>query len=277
MHDIVTKIGDSLIQHGKYNDRIYLMKLSSCDFPGIIDRLNELAKTFNYSKIFAKIPTYAAEGFIKNGFIVEASVPQFYKDGNKAFFMAKFLTETRKQNDKSKEIKMVLEAAQRKSMERKVIKLNAGFTYKICGISDAPQMAEVYRRVFTTYPFPIYDPDYIVRTMKQNVIYFGICYEDKIIALSSTEMDVESGNAEMTDFAILPEYSGKGFSVFLLQQMESEVIKRQIKTAYSIARSLSFGMNITFARMDYSYSGTLVNNTNISGSFESMNIWYKFL
>ena len=36
-------------------------------------------------------------------------------------------------------------------------------------------------------------------------------------------------------------------------------------------------MNITFARQDYVLAGTLVNNTNISGSLESMNVWYKSL
>ena len=48
-----------------------------------------------------------------------------------------------------------------------------------------------------------------------------------------------------------------------------------IDTFYTIARSVSFGMNITFAKMDYKYTGTLKNNTNISGNIESMNVWYK--
>jgi len=36
-------------------------------------------------------------------------------------------------------------------------------------------------------------------------------------------------------------------------------------------------MNITFARNNYSFAGTLINNTNISGQIESMNVWYKAL
>ena len=34
-------------------------------------------------------------------------------------------------------------------------------------------------------------------------------------------------------------------------------------------------MNITFARQGYAFSGTLYNNTNISGNLESMNVWHK--
>jgi hypothetical protein len=36
-------------------------------------------------------------------------------------------------------------------------------------------------------------------------------------------------------------------------------------------------MNATFAKAGYSFGGTLINNTNISGDIESMNVWYKNL
>ena len=40
MNDKVEKIGSSLIQHGKFNDRIYLMKLNNADHPEILSRLD---------------------------------------------------------------------------------------------------------------------------------------------------------------------------------------------------------------------------------------------
>jgi putative beta-lysine N-acetyltransferase len=276
MHDIVTKIGNSVIQHGKYNDRIYLMKLSIADFPDIIYGLDKMAQDNGYSKIFAKVPQYAKDDFIKKGFIVEAHIPNFYYGKEEAFFMAKFFNEQRMYNEKSEDINKVLEEARKRAVESVITEPSAGFFYRICGAPDAPQMAEVYKRVFETYPFPIYDPEYIAGTMDKNVIYFGIWHQNKIVALSSSEMDIQSGNTEMTDFATLPEYRGQGLSAFLLQLMESEVRKRQIKTTYTIARATSYGMNISFSKMGYSYSGTLINNTNISGHFESMNVWYKF-
>jgi putative beta-lysine N-acetyltransferase len=98
-----------------------------------------------------------------------------------------------------------------------------------------------------------------------------------LIALSSAEMDLSGSNVEMTDFATLPGERGRGLARFLLQEMERAMRKRKMRTAYTIARAVSPGMNITFSRMGYRYSGTLVNNTHISGSIESMNIWYKSL
>jgi putative beta-lysine N-acetyltransferase len=79
----------------------------------------------------------------------------------------------------------------------------------------------------------------------------------------------------MTDFATNPEYSGNNLSLLLLRAMEEEMIIRKVKTVYTIARSYSKGMNITFAKQNYQYMGTLINNTNIAGNIENMNVWYK--
>jgi len=79
----------------------------------------------------------------------------------------------------------------------------------------------------------------------------------------------------MTDFATLTACRGHGLALYLLQQMEEEMKLRGMHIFYTIARAYSHGMNITFARNGYTYAGTLTNNTNISGSLESMNVWYK--
>lgn len=118
-------------------------------------------------------------------------------------------------------------------------------------------------------------PLYLLETMQSHVAYFGIEIDGKLVALSSAEMDLDGQNTEMTDFATLPEFLGNGFAVHLLAAMEPEVKKRGIKTAYTIARAASPGMNITFARLGYSFGGRLINNTQISGHIESMNVWHK--
>ncbi len=50
---------------------------------------------------------------------------------------------------------------------------------------------------------------------------------------------------------------------------------QDIKTLYTIARLNSPAMNKTFLRLNYTYSGTLIKNTNIAGKIESMNVYYK--
>lgn len=138
-------------------------------------------------------------------------------------------------------------------------------------------MQEVYKKVFQTYPFPIHDTSYLFKTMNNNVDYFCIENDKKIIALSSAEKDENNAYAEMTDFATLPDWRGHGFALILLNKMERSMKKQGITTTFTIARSASPGMNITFAKAGYDYAGRLKNNTNISGKIESMNIWYKKL
>lgn len=277
MNDKIVTIGSSILQYGKYNDRIYLLKLSTHDFPDILDQLDELALKEQYSKIIAKVPSFAKDGYAGYGYSTEAFIPRFYNGIENVYFMSKYFTRSRKQSHDPEKIMEILNAAAAKSVEERAVELPAGFYYKICDSSDIHQIAEVYRSVFETYPFPIHDPKYIRKTMNENFIYFSIRKNNKIVALASTEMDVDSQNVEMTDFAALPEYQGNGFGAYLLRKMENEMNKRNISTTYTIARALSCGINMIFAKMGYRYSGTLFNNTNISGSFESMNVWYKFL
>ncbi len=277
MNDIIINIGNSTLQHGKYNDRIYLMKLSRDDFPDIIDKLDTLAIEKGYSKIIAKVPEFARDEFAESGYAVEAFVPEFYDCNEDIYFMGKYFTGSRLYSREYDKFKEILKLAALKTTEERTAEHIHGFNCRICDKSDVNQIVEVYKTVFETYPFPIHEPEYIIKTMDENFIYFSIWRNNKIVALSSSEMDARSQNVEMTDFATLPEHRGNGFAVYLLQEMENEMRKRNMKIAYTIARSVSYGVNIIFARMGYRYSGTLLNNTNIAGNLESMNVWYKFL
>ena len=292
MNKIVNKIdsfdslGNSIIQHGKFNDRIYLMKLSKRDLPNIVEDLDKMALKEGYSKIVAKVPVFAKDEFIKNDYIIEAHIPKFYNGRESVYFMGKYFTESRMFDSRIEEINEVLETAtlyeKEKLYKNTEFNLPIGFNYTIYDKSRSHQIADVYKKVFDRYPFPINDPAFIVKTMDENFIYFGIQKEDDIVALSSTEMDIDSQNVEMTDFATLPKYQGKGFAHYLLYKMEDEMIKRNIKVAYTISRAMSYGANIIFAKMKYKFCGTLYNNTNISTentleNFESMNVWYKHL
>jgi hypothetical protein len=54
-NDIIETFEGSIIQHGSYNDRIYLIKLAP-EASSITPRnLIDLARNNNYSKIFAKV------------------------------------------------------------------------------------------------------------------------------------------------------------------------------------------------------------------------------
>jgi putative beta-lysine N-acetyltransferase len=276
MGDKIVKIGNCVVQHGKSSDRVYLMKLSASDFPSIIDELDELATKHGYSKIFAKVPQSDAAAFANSGYRTEAYVPKLYNGREDGRFMGKYFTQKRQAFSESA-VCEVLQTAYAKAGVDERIGLPTGLICRKTQIDDAQAMSEVYREVFATYPFPIYDPNYLVETMADQVVYFGVWRGERLIALSSAERDFSGGNVEMTDFATLPEFRGLGLAGFLLDHMDKAMAAAGFKTAYTIARAVSFGMNITFARRGYSFAGTLINNTNIAGGLECMNVWYKHL
>lgn len=277
-YDTCETIGHSQIQHGRHSNRVYLMKLDLQDLPDIVVKLDELARSNNYTKIFTKVPASAQDDFLALGYRQEASIPGFYLGKEDAVFLCKYLDPQRAFVENADQLKDILLLAQGKAPKRpRVFTIPDDLTLIRCQPLHADEMSRIYKAVFPSYPFPIHDPEYIRKTMAENVDYFGIVKGNELIALSSAEMDIAGSNVEMTDFATLPDYRGQGLARFLLQEMEKAMIDRSIQTAYTIARAASAGMNITFAQIDYQFSGLLINNTQISGKIESMNIWHKKL
>ena len=273
--DEIIHLGNSLVQHGPANNRVYLMKLDPEDLPGIAREMDELGRQNGYTKLFAKVPAQAAPHFSAQGFVDEARVPFMHKGESAGHFMCKYLDQGRAVPTNVDRISEVLDQADRKAktpakqtVNNDIIRLR---------LDNVDELAELYATVFETYPFPLHDPSYLRRSMLTDTAFFGIISDKKLVAAASTEMDMDWQCAEMTDFATVPEYRGQGAAGRLLAAMEQAAGAIPIDTVYTIARAESFGMNIVFSRAGYHFGGTLHNNTQIAGKLESMNIWYKRL
>ena len=276
--DTMIHMKGATIQHGPASDRVYLMKLATTDVPRIIRFMEDLAAGNGYSKLFAKVPGPAEGWFHASGFRIEARVPGMFRGEKDGCFMAKYPKQDRARIRDRKSVEDVLRTAEGQQVRKGAQTLPEGWRTKKMGPGDAEAMAETFRTVFETYPFPIHDPEYLRSTMASDVRYFGILDETgRLVALSSAEMDPSGSNAEMTDFATLEAFRGKGLAGLLLALMEKDMYRAGIRTAYTIARAHATGMNIVFARQGYAFAGTLPNNTQIKGGLESMNVWFKHL
>jgi putative beta-lysine N-acetyltransferase len=273
-YDTIEYLDGALIQHGPLNNRVYLMKMGDARPDDLVRGLIRKATDAGYSKIFAKIPDSAIPPFLEAGFRKEAGVPGFFDGREAATFLGYYLDAERRREKDPGALDTILELS-RKQPASVITPPENGISLGRCSVDDAVEMADIYQKVFPTYPFPIHDPDYLQETMKSHVIYFGATSQGRLVALASSEMDMDAKNVEMTDFATLPHWRGNRLGSHLLSLMEKAVKAKQIKTAYTIARAASPGMNITFARLGYQYGGRLINNTNISGRIESMAVWYK--
>jgi putative beta-lysine N-acetyltransferase len=278
MSDTIEHIGSgSVIQHGKLNDRVYLMKLKKEDLPAVMQRMEELTRQEHYTKLFCKVPGSLAPHFLEEGFIKEGEIPRFYQGDEDALFLSRFNDPARLAERPEEELarfRQLLSEPLRQHDQR-----GKWVDYRVRQLEkeDAEPIAKIYAQVFKSYPFPIHDPAYIEKMMEEDVQYFGAFRGDQLAALSSAEIDFDTLSAEMTDFATDSAHTGHSLSCLLLRTMEEAMQRQGIKTLFTIARLASIPMNKTFLRFGYQYSGTFINNTQIAGRIESMNLLYKHI
>jgi len=258
------------------DDRIYVMRTETAALPELLPYLEKLAVKRSYGKVIAKAATSCRKAWLDWGAREEGRLPDYYAPGEHAHFLARYFDPGRSEEKHPDTVRRNLDLALAKADEDPS---TAGEdwdgTVTVAGDEDAEAMGRIYQQVFPTYPFPIHEPAYLQRCMRNDVVFFKLEQGGRIGALASAEMDTANGAVEMTDFATLPELRGQGAAQSLLQAMEEAMRARGLRLAFTIARAYSAGMNVTFAKCGYRYGGTLCNNTNISGNIESMNLWSR--
>ena len=275
MVDLVEDINGSIVQHGPHSDRVYLMRLNTDDAAGLIAALDDLAVKNDYGKILAKIPAPAWSRFKRSDYVKEAVIPRLYAGSTDGFFIAKYFSAARQKSRAADSASKFARPANSEPKPCSAGRVNEDIV--ACIPRDVEAMSAIYRQVFSSYPFPIHDPHYLKRRMKKTTHYYCIRAKGRMAAVAAAEIDTANQNAEMTDFATLPKWRGRGFAGALLHHMERQARRRGIQTAYTIARVRSDGINLVFKNGGYRYAGLLINNTHICGSIQSMTVWYKHL
>jgi putative beta-lysine N-acetyltransferase len=275
--DRVVTIGKSVIQHGYFNDRIYLMKVYPEDRVKIKWYITVLRAIYQYSKIVMKIPKNLENFFKTKNTVHEATIPNFYLSGDDALFLSRFFSHSRESDDRYYERKKTIQSLSKKKSEQSSKRILPSLMIRRASMEDVLPICVLYQKTFETYPFPIHDADYLKKIMSDGVVFFVGEISGEIIAAASCEIDYEAAAVEMTDFAIDSRYQGYGLSKKILVHMEEHMKLEGICTAYTICRSLPVPINRLFFGAGYQLGGTLINNTNICGTIESMNVWYKKL
>jgi len=275
MVDEIERIDGSIIQHGPFNDRIYVMHLAPGDPSRLISKLGQMAQRLGYGKIMVKAPADSVQEFLSAGYLKEAEIPKFFYGKTDCFFVSKFFNNRQKTDETFAQLRTITSKDNNQSANCR----RKGDTHNIalCTGADAEELSLLYRQVFPSYPFPISDPSYVSRLMNDGVRYYCIRSEDTIMAAAAIEPDHRGKNAEMTDFATLPQWRGRGLAERLLRHMGASLDGSHIETVYTIARASSYGVNSVFWKCGYIFSGLLINNTQISGSIQSMSVWYRHI
>jgi putative beta-lysine N-acetyltransferase len=259
-----------------YNRRLKVLDYEADDYTAMVRRMAYLAEANQFDKIFVKARASDFQEFLSHGYMMEG-VLRYYFKGEDAYVLSRFSSTERVNSADLLEESQLIENLIYRSENKLDHALDPAIEIVRAEPDDIPVLVTIYRSVFETYPSPLTNPDYIKATMDRNVIYRIARREGEALAAASAEMDRRHSNAEMTDCATSPEAQGQGLMQHLLAALETDLKAQGIMTAYTLARGLSVGMNKVFFRLGYEFSGRLVNNCDIFGSFEDMNIWVKRL
>lgn len=242
----------------------------------LIEKVEALVVEHKAEKLIVKVRREDYFTFLEKGLQPEAVVDRYFL-GSDAHFFSKFYTPERKKNDH-----WVIEDGMIHSIYQLDTTVQRAFPpkeYELRKADDscAEELAALYRQVFQIYPTPLHDPEYIKKTMKEGTIYYTFFHSGKIVSAASAEVNSLYKNAELTDCATLTEHRKYGLMKIILQELEGELQRKGIYCAYSIARSLSFGMNAVLFQLGYLYRGRFMNNCYIYDKLENMNMWVKNL
>ncbi|WP_058309226.1 putative beta-lysine N-acetyltransferase [Gracilibacillus massiliensis] len=202
---------------------------------------------------------------------------QGFFNGETAYIYAIFLTSKEDRIEFSEEENQVLDIVQQRNKTISAFVLPDGYTMRWAEKKDVFEMALLYKTVFKSYPTPMNDPEFIKEMMEDHVYFSLIEKEGSVVSACSADILPEYQAAELSDCATYPEHRGKQLLSYQVFQLIPKVQQMGINVLFSYSRAISMGMNLVNAKHGFHYGGKMIRNSNISGNFENMNIWYKIL
>lgn len=257
-----------------YNKRLKVLDYKCTNYNSMLRRLAWLTEANSFDKIFVKAHQNDFQNFLSHGYVMEG-ILRYYFNGEDAYILSRFSSAQRAESPDLIEESQLIEKIIYESTPSIQRTLPADIKIIKADKSHISQLVYIYRLVFKTYPSPLTNPDYIKSVMDRNVHFVLAMQGDEPVAAASADINPKYSNAELTDCATVPTLQGKGVMQFILQELEEILKEKKIITSYTLARAKSIGMNKSFFRLNYEYSGRLIKNCDIYGEFEDLNIWVK--
>ena len=241
-----------------------------------LQRIKTLAAEAGMGKIISCAPPSCQDMFLSQGFEVEGKIKGFFA-GDDALCYSFFLTGERELSPVS--YNGIFPAGSSWDINKQAnIIPKTSYVTKNAAEEDIPGMIKLFRSVFATYPSPVFDAEYLRTNIKTNRVLYKVAVHDgKIIGIASAEQDQTNLNAEITDCVTNPQYRGQGILSELISELEEYLDAEGFICLYTLCRATQAAVNKAFFRLGYSFSGRLIKNCNICGSYEDMNILVKVL
>lgn len=260
-----------------YNRRLKVLDYRATDYGALVRKLDFLAEANRFDKIWVKADGKDWEQFLRFGYVLEGLL-KYANRGRTAYMVSKFRSQQRiHSRELMKETRLIEEILGRTRRETPR-PLGAGYVLDFARETDVDGMLALYRRVFRTYPSPLTYREYLTAVLHRDALFRVIRDRSgQVVSVASAELDRAHRSAELTDCATHPAERGKGLMSVILHALENDLRKSGYVCAFTMARARSYGMNAAFHALGYEFNGRMINNCDIYGAFEDMNLWVKDL
>jgi putative beta-lysine N-acetyltransferase len=261
-------------QNDHTNQRLWVFDYWAENYTAFADHLSRHARNKGFSKIIIPAREGEAAALTATGFANEAQAEGFFR-GRTACFLTRYLQPERRESPLlTKELEALAEI--QKQPRKASSKLDSDFELRTATAEDIPEMARLFGAVFSSYPTPVDDPEYLALVMRLGTLFQVATTGGRIVGVAAAETDRTQQHAEMTDCATHPDCRGQGLASHLLITLEKACVEHGYRCLYSLSRAGSFGMNLVLHRLGYQHGGTLINNAHIGGRFENFHLWVKY-
>lgn len=260
-----------------YNKRIKVLSYKARDYRAMVMKLRFLAEANRFDKLWVTASKDDWEQFLRYGYVLEGLL-KYANRGRTAYMMSKFRSQKRLHSPDLMQETLLIEEIMDRSRREAPRNLPPGYVLDFAREEDVDGMLALYRRVFKTYPSPLTYREYLVAILHRDALFRVIRDPaGRVVSVSSAELNTTHRSAELTDCATHPDERGKGLMSVILHALESDLRKAGYFCAYTLARARSYGMNAAFHALGYEFNGRMINNCDIYGAFEDMNLWVKNL
>ncbi len=258
-----------------YNQRVRLDN-GHGDATTLLYLLEEAAVSISAQKCIAKIRPSDAAIWLTNGYVIEG-IWDGYFAGELAWGVCRYIESGRRNHVSWAEEDVILRGILSRN-KKNLQTIQPPFHTRLCDVSDASMLAELYASVFPVYPTPVSDPEYLSERMQTGTFFFAVFNDaGKLVSAAAAEPDHELKNAEITDCATDPAYRGMGWTRELILNLETHGRQFGWITTYALCRAGIGAMNATMFDLNYQYRGRFANNCRMENGFENMNLWLKWL
>jgi len=253
-----------------YSDRL------RCDHPDVVgagralgESLLEKAQDLGRGRVVVLAHERLATELAQTGMVLEATIPGFYGGEADCVVMGAALDEARAGLAEPEQVRQVTEQLESVHLRSAHTQISTDRAIP----EDASDVAELLGETFPQYPTPSHDPKYVEAQIRDGVPFRLIREDGQVISCASADLVREARTAELTDCATRPSARGRGLMQAILTDLMDDLRDMDYPTAFTLARATIPGVNVAFARLGFTFCGTMGQSCRIGSGIEDMNVF----